>query len=433
MIETMSPPETIKKPQLITARQALEAMASLRLTVALFALSMILVFVGTLAQMDASIWTVVKQYFRSWIVVIPLQHFVRFGQVFFGVDPTIQLSPVWSFPFPGGWSIGLLLLINLLAAHAIRFRLTWRRSGILLLHLGVILLLVGELITGLYQVEQKMTIGVGETVNFTDRSVPPDTELAIVADVDDKIQQEILIPQRLLKKNETIRDERLPCDLRVLEFSKNSMIAGASRNDLDGVQSSQGNYYRVNPKNEESGVESAEDQPMVRVQFLKKGTDEEIATGTFSLWYYPNLTRVVSIPNFPQFPPQQLTVDGKNYHVSLRPKREYKPHEIKLLEFRHDTYIGTKTARNFSSLIRLQDAEQKEDRETLIYMNSPLRYRGEAYFQSGYMPGNKGTVLHVVRNPGWVLPYIACCVVTLGMMVHFGIHLNGFLKKRAAA
>jgi hypothetical protein len=433
MIEMATPPETVKKTQPIAPRQVLELLASLRLTVVLFALSMFLVFVGTLAQMDASIWTVVKQYFRSWIVVVPLQHFVRFSQVFFGVDPAIQLSSAWSFPFPGGWTIGLLLLVNLLAAHAIRFRMTWKRSGILLLHLGVILLLVGELITGLFQVEQKMTIAVGETVNFTDRSVPPLVELAIVTAVDDRTQEEILIPQSKLKSESTIRDERIPFDVYILSYAPNSMIAGSSKNDPEAVASSNGNYYRVNVKKEESGVDTAEDQPMVRVRFLKKGTEEEIATGTFSTWFYPNLTRVVSVRNFPQFPPQQLTVDGKDYQVSLRPKREYKPHTVKLLEFRHDVYIGTTTPRNFSSLIRLQDAEQKEDRETLIYMNSPLRYRGEAYFQSGYMPGNKGTVLHVVRNPGWLLPYIACCVVTLGMAVHFGISLQGFLKKRAGA
>src|SRR5207248_554595 len=106
----------------------LAPLASLRLTVALFALSLVLVFLGTLAQIDAGIWTVVNQYFRSLHVWVPFQLFVRFAQVFFYVPKTAELPG--SFPFPGGWLLGTLLLANLLAAYVVRFRLTWKRSGI---------------------------------------------------------------------------------------------------------------------------------------------------------------------------------------------------------------------------------------------------------------------------------------------------------------
>ena len=65
--------------------------ASLELTVVLFILSLLLVFFGTLAQIDNGIWTVVGDYFRSAFVWVPLQLLVKFGQVFFGLPP-------------GGWS-----------------------------------------------------------------------------------------------------------------------------------------------------------------------------------------------------------------------------------------------------------------------------------------------------------------------------------------
>src|SRR5262245_16814377 len=55
------------------AWRALQALASLRLTVVLFALSLVLVFYGTWAQVDAGIWTVVSNYFRSALVWIPLR------------------------------------------------------------------------------------------------------------------------------------------------------------------------------------------------------------------------------------------------------------------------------------------------------------------------------------------------------------------------
>src|SRR5262249_12460675 len=134
----------------------LQSAASLRLTVVLFALSLVLIFAGTLAQMDAGIGTVVKDYFRSLDVWGPVQLFVRFGQASFNVPHLAQVRG--AFPFPGGWLIGGLLLINLLAAHAVRFRLTWKRSGVLILHAGILVMMAGELLTGLFASEGQMTI-----------------------------------------------------------------------------------------------------------------------------------------------------------------------------------------------------------------------------------------------------------------------------------
>ena len=54
----------------------LTPLASLRLTVVLFALSIVLVLVGTLAQVEMDIWQVVHTYFRSWFCMVPLRLFV---------------------------------------------------------------------------------------------------------------------------------------------------------------------------------------------------------------------------------------------------------------------------------------------------------------------------------------------------------------------
>ena len=48
-------------------RTALMPLASLKITIVLFALSIFLVLVGTLAQARMDIWDVVGQYFRCWI------------------------------------------------------------------------------------------------------------------------------------------------------------------------------------------------------------------------------------------------------------------------------------------------------------------------------------------------------------------------------
>src|SRR5262245_1530136 len=100
----------------------LKPIASLQLTVVLLVLSLGLVFFGTVAQMDAGIWTVVNKYFYSWVAWVPFQLFVRFGQVFLGVDSAVTVGG--GFPYPGGWVIGGMLMVNLIAAHLVRFKIS---------------------------------------------------------------------------------------------------------------------------------------------------------------------------------------------------------------------------------------------------------------------------------------------------------------------
>src|SRR5260370_13380483 len=91
------------KKQVPTWVKILTPIASLRITVVLFGLSFFLVFVGTLAQRDAGIWTVVSQYFRSLYVWVPLQIF----------NFSSEYDCAGGFPFARGWLLGVILLVNL--------------------------------------------------------------------------------------------------------------------------------------------------------------------------------------------------------------------------------------------------------------------------------------------------------------------------------
>lgn len=430
MVKSVIPPE--KQGTAFRAAQAesqprpdpilavLKAVASLRVTVALFALAVVLVFCGTLAQIDEGIWTVLRTYFRSAVVWIPFQILVEFGQIFFQWPARWRLAG--SFPFPGGWLIGSLLLVNLLAAHAIRFRLSWKRSGILILHSGLIILMVGEFVTGMMAVEGNMTIETGGTSNFLEHREY--TELAFVTpDADPSMSDVVVIPGARLKRGGLIQDNALPFDVQVDRYMVNSATPHAP---AEGVK---------NPATAGDGLALiAEERPVVSgadpnqrldlasayVTLKKKGTGESLGTYLVSLWF--------SISDRTQ----AVTVDGKEYAIDLRFKRTYKPYTMHLLEFHHDLYIGTDTPKNFSSKVRLTDPTRNEDREVVISMNHPLRYAGETFYQSGWIPGDKGTILQVVHNPGWLMPYISCFLVTLGMVVHFLLHLIGFLRRRAA-
>ena len=137
---------------------------------------------------------------------------------------------------------------------------------------------------------------------------------------------------------------------------------------------------------------------------------------------------------------QAVVVNGKPYNVQLRPRREYltsaagdEPFSLHLIKFNHTSYVGTKTPSDYSSVVRLVDPARKVDREVKIWMNNPLRYAGRTFYQSSFLENDSGTVLQVVKNVGWMVPYVSCMIVAMGLMGHLGNHLLDFLRKRAAA
>ena len=116
----------------------------------------------------------------------------------------------------------------------------------------------------------------------------------------------------------------------------------------------------------------------------------------------------------------------------MRPARYYKPFSVTLQKFTHERYVGTEIPKNFASTVTLIDPERDVNRNVLIYMNNPLRYRGETYYQAGFERDDRTTILQVVRNPSFLAPYLACIIVGIGLLVQFGSHLVGFSRRRRA-
>ena len=140
-------------------------------------------------------------------------------------------------------------------------------------------------------------------------------------------------------------------------------------------------------------------------------------------------------PTGPERFAENVAVGDKKYHLFLRFKREYKPYTIKLLDVRKDDYVASDTPRNYSSDIQLVDKQSGVDKPVHIKMNNPLRYAGETFYQSGYHPpgmtgGKEATTLAVVRNTGWMIPYVACMIVAIGMLAHFLITVTRFVGRR---
>ena len=117
--------------------------------------------------------------------------------------------------------------------------------------------------------------------------------------------------------------------------------------------------------------------------------------------------------------------------MTLRQTREYLPYSIELLDIKNEYYQGTETPFNFESDINLH-LEDNQTRRALVYMNTPLRHDGKTFYQYQMNDAANYTVFQVIRNPSWLVPYIACILVSLGMLWQFSFHLFRFLKKNSA-
>ena len=465
------------------AAKLIAPLASLKLTVVLLAMLIFLVFAGTLAQTEMGIWDVMHRYFRSPFTWIPLHLFV----------PRSVDVPI-SIPFPGGTTLGALMLINLLAAHTVRFKvkargarlatglglvalgagsIAWlhngpvpgevisraggyagvlplmligslfyapmvagcvvafgRRAGIVLVHGALILLLVGEGVTAGTAVETQMPIYEGQTLRWAQDI--RESELAIIDESSPTEDYTVAIPESRLARaavsGEPIEHPDLPFTVRVELYFPNAGLAradGTAPLAATAVGVAQNMMAVRQPR--VSGVDGQSINLPAAYITLRSPAG---VIGTYLV--SPDLQVDQYVPL-----EQQVSVEGRSFRIALRFRRYYKAYAMRLVKFNHDLYPGTMIPKNFSSDVHLIEPEGTE-RDVVIKMNNPLRYAGETFFQSSWIPAqtqgasDRGTVLSVVRNPGWTIPYVACALGTVGLIVQFGFGLTRFLRREHA-
>ncbi len=382
-------------------RGLFDLFTSLKLTIVCLAAAMILIFAGTLAQVHLGIHEAQQRYFHSLFVWWPAE-----GRSF--------RIPV----FPGGHLIGAVLLVNLIAAHARRFRWTWRKLGIHLTHAGLIIMLAGGLFTDLFAVESHMRLEGGETKNYSEDALL--TELAVIDTTGADLDQVTAIPEAVLRRAGTIDHWSLPFRIVVRNFYQNSRLKMASdgENQIRPIANrGPGAQIAVESAPRATGVDER-DIVTAAVEIISRESGNSLGT-----WLVSDALGA----------PQTFSCGGRTWRLVLRPARYYEPYSVTLQRFTHERYAGTEIPKNFSSRVTLIDPERSVDRDVLIYMNHPLRYRGETFYQAGFQKDDKATILQVVHNPSFLAPYIACVIVAAGLLVQFGSHLVGFSRKRRAA
>ena len=381
--------------------------SSLKLTVVLLSFSLILIFFGTLDQVQYGIWHTQELYFESFLVVWTFPEHAPLGQ---------HLNWI-RIPMPGGYLLGGMLLINLLAAHFTRFKMSWMKCGIFLIHSGLILLLISELMTDILAVESQMPVDEGGTSNYSQGF--RENELVFIDRSHPEHDSVHTIPASLLKPGKRIDVPNTPLSIRTVRYHGNAEIGRATSGSPAESIATRGAAVRmgiiVNPKPETY----SEDEINTVTAFV------EVIKGEDSLG-----TWLVSNVMDERFPPQMVGTGDQSFEIALRFTRHYYPFEIELIDFKHEKYPGTEVPFNFSSEVKVTHQDSTKNQKALIYMNHPLRYEGLTFFQASFVNQDKTSIFQVVRNPGWLLPYLSVLLMGLGMCVQFGMHFFKFLRKQ---
>ena len=390
-------PGTPSAPTTEFLKNVFKPLASLRLTIVCLACAMFIVFVGTLDQVQIGVYEAQLRYFKSFFLYFSLP----------GSEFRIPY-------FPGGYTLGAVLLVNLIAAHLARFKFSWKKSGIMILHSGLILLLIGQLVTSVFEEESQIQLDQGQTKNYSES--PYFDELAIIDQSKSDSDEVISIPSGRLIKGQTIGLPAAGLQLQVDESFQNAALINPNQLPAQNYP-----HLRLGPMAVAVAIpktykQNERNQPAAAVTILKDGK----AVGSWSL-----------SSGFPQ--PVQFKVGESPFAIVFRPKRYYRPFSVTLEEFKHDRYAGTDIAKNFSSKVRLVDPSAHENREALVYMNHPLWYSDFILYQAGFGNNDQTTVLQVMKNPSRIVPYIACGMMALGLVIQFGMHLISFVRRRVIA
>jgi len=334
---------------------------------------------------------------------------------------------------------GGLAGLVLLAGCIMVFR---KRGGMVLLHLGVGLLIFNELWVAMTARERQVFMQEGQTVDYL-RDIRT-VELAVVDRSDKDTDEHVVVPRNMLLANYDTNQARqsaekpleyidlklLPLKVAVVKYFDNALVEDLKPGEKSLATAGRGVDETLVERRTGKGTDTGGEVDIAGA-YVKFVDREEHDLGTYLL------SQLVDFQRSPDRFGEKLVAGDKKYDLFLRFKREYKPYTLNLLDVRKDDYVASNTPRNYSSDVKIHDPEVGVEETVHIKMNDPLRYRGDTFYQSNYSPpdgaGSKeATTLQVVLNRGWMIPYVACMIVVIGMVAHFLISVTRFISRREA-
>jgi len=344
---------------------------------------MLLVVLGTLAQKDMGLYAVQNRYFSAWITWF------------------------WFVPMPGGRLTLIVILINLSFFFFNKSIWKIKKLGIVILHLGAILLLVGGGLTAMFSSEGNMVIEEGAQSNYVEDY--HFMELAIINTSANSFDEFTIFDQLLLERNKVLSHSNLNFEIEILNYLEN--CEPTQRTSPAGVQH-KGMLKNFILNELISEKEDNWNRPGIIYKISNSGTN---ADGMYGLFLGQSVSQTISI-------------NDKDFTIILRRKRTHLPFSIELLDFKKILHPGTDIPKSYSSDINL--IENGAVRKILIKMNEPLRHKGYTFFQSSFIEGptSETTVLAVVKNYGRLFPYISSIIMCIGLLFHLSQKLPDLFR-----
>tara|TARA_A100000164_G_C21865005_1_gene752074 strand:- start:557 stop:1477 length:921 start_codon:yes stop_codon:yes gene_type:complete len=288
---------------------------------------------------------------------------------------------------------------------------SWRKNkiGILTVHAGALILLIGSAITNVFSIEGNMVIVEDEKSNYMHSFYYKEFTVLNLDEYKDSIEV-INFNEQLLKEKEFLSYNKLPFKIEVIDFYLNSKLEKRVNDSLSPLR---GDAINLELREKYPNTEMNKNISGITYKII---SEDENING-----YY--------IYQLEQRRPEIITINNMDYALLLRPVRTYLPFEIELLDFDKVMHPGTQIAKSFSSNVFLN--ENETSRRVLIEMNAPLRHKGYTLYQASYAElgdGREATVLAVVQNYGRLFPYISSIIMCIGVLLQMIIRIPGLLK-----
>lgn len=382
-------------PEKSPIAKVFDAIASLWLSITLLSFLLLLTVLGTLEQTQSSLFEVQRKYFESLFLV----------HKFWGV-------PV---PLPGVYLLLVLLTINLVCGGIVRIRKSTTTMGVIVAHVGIIVMFAGSAIEYTYSQKGHSTLAEGDsTLEFQSYF---EWEIAIAEARDAGPVEEHVIPgERFMHlapgARATFTSPTMPFDLDVHDVHANCA-----------------------PGNPQAGTGPAVDG--VALIELKRNKEAEADRAGVYVTVRPKSggAPVEGILWAGERFPMSVEVDGRRWTLDFAHRRWQMPFEIRLEDFREQMHPGTGMAKSFESDVT--KIENGAPQRVKISMNKPLREKGYTLYQSGFIAPSEGgggrwwSTFSVVRNPADDVPLWSCIVITAGLLLHFSQKLVRHMRTQA--
>jgi len=372
------------------------ALASFWLACGVLFMLFLLTWLGTLAQIDSGLHDVQNRYFNS-LLVIHHQQVPLIGHV--------------AIPLIGGYALMAILFVNLVVGGLIRLRKSKRTIGILVAHVGILLMLVAGFVKFTMSDDGQLALYEGES---GDRYASDyDWEVALTRDLGNGQFEEFVIPGHEftdIGRNETrtFQNEALPFDLELRDF----MVNSRPRSDGRALR-------EVAPE-----IEHAEQNLAGIYAALRPKDGSPRQEGI--LWGWSGNSSTTS------WSPMVLEVGGTAWATELRHVRYQLPFTIHLDKFTATFHPRTDEPASFESEVTKIEGDVLQP--VVIRMNEPLRHGDFILFQSGYGPPGAGpgdrmySSFSVARNPSDQWPLWSCGIIAVGLLLHFSQKLFGYIR-----